>query len=188
MRPTRNRAPWARTVQHGVVWLAVLACAGCGLRVVTLVSPAPPMSHAQDGGLSPSPEPGTTKAAPPKPHPHAPPPAPSPDEPPRAQTPPGPKPSPLVISQAESQLNAGQFDEVIALLEPVLRTAPDDPDSIRLLRDAYNRRALARYGADRIEDAVADMARSLEIDPAQPDLRARLSLARERLDRLKSLR
>ena len=128
------------------------------------------MPPAQDGGLSPSPEPGTPKAAPPKPHPHA------------------PQPSPLVISQAESQLNAGQFDEVIVLLEPVLRTAPDDPDSIRLLRDAYNRRALARYGADRIEDAVADMARSIEIDPDQPDLRARLALARERLDRLKSLR
>lgn len=85
-------------------------------------------------------------------------------------------------------MNAGQLDEAIALLESAPRQERLSAKPSQLLREAYNRRALMRYGADRIEDAIADMTRSLEIDPSQTDLRAQLDRARERLDRIKALR
>ncbi|MEO5657337.1 MAG: tetratricopeptide repeat protein [Nitrospiria bacterium] len=94
--------------------------------------------------------------------------------------------SPVLLARAQSEFDAGRIDQAIALLESTPRSSPKSKSS-RLLRDAYNRRALTRYGADRIAEAIADMNRSLQIDPAQPEVRTQLARARERLERLKAL-
>jgi len=98
-----------------------------------------------------------------------------------------PKPPPASLAAAEAHLSAGRLDEAIALLEPASRGDHPNPKTTRLLRDAYNRRALVRYGTDRIQEAIADMTRSLDIDPAQEDIRAQLARARERWERIKAL-
>jgi tetratricopeptide (TPR) repeat protein len=91
------------------------------------------------------------------------------------------------LAEAEDHLSAGRLDEAIALLEPASRGDHPTPKAARLLRDAYNRRALVRYGADRIQEAIADMTQSLDIDPSQADIRAQLARARERWERIKTL-
>jgi tetratricopeptide (TPR) repeat protein len=98
-----------------------------------------------------------------------------------------PKPPPASLAEAEGHLSTGRLDEAIALLEPASRGDHANPKAARLLRDAYNRRALVRYGADRIQEAIADMTRSLDIDPSQEDIRAQLARARERWERIKAL-
>jgi tetratricopeptide (TPR) repeat protein len=110
--------------------------------------------------------------------------APAPEAP---REPAPPKPPPVSLAEAEAHLTAGRLDEAIALLEPASRGDHADPKAILLLRDAYNRRALVRYGADRIQEAIADMTRSLDIDPSQADIRSQRARARERWERIKAL-
>ena len=98
-----------------------------------------------------------------------------------------PKPPTVSLAEAEAHLSAGRLDEAIALLEPASRGDHANPKAARLLRDAYNRRALVRYGVDRIQEAIADMTRSLDIDPSQADIRTQLARARERWERIKAL-
>jgi tetratricopeptide (TPR) repeat protein len=98
-----------------------------------------------------------------------------------------PKPPPASLAAAEAHLSAGRLDEAIALLEPASRGDHPNPKTTRLLRDAYNRRALVRYGTDRIQEAIADMTRSLDIDPSQADIRAQRARASERWERVKAL-
>ena len=98
-----------------------------------------------------------------------------------------PKPPPVSLAEAEDHLSAGRWDDAIALLEPAARGDHPNPKTARLLRDAYNRRALVRYGTDRIQESIADMTRSLDIDPSQEDIRAQLARARERWERIKAL-
>ncbi len=129
------------------------------------------------------PKPAARESA--RPSPDAVPPRPSAPETPREPAP--PKPPPVSLAEAEDHLSAGRLDEAIALLEPASRGDHPNPKAARLLRDAYNRRALVRYGADRIQDAIADMTRSLDIDPSQADIRAQLARARERWERIKAL-
>lgn len=110
--------------------------------------------------------------------------APAPEAP---REPAPPKPPPVSLAEAEAHLTAGRLDDAITLLEPASRGDRVDPKAILLLRDAYNRRALVRYGADRIQEAIADMTRSLDIDPSQADIRAQRARARERWERIKAL-
>ena len=98
-----------------------------------------------------------------------------------------PKPPSVSLAEAEDHLSVGRLDEAIALLEPASRGNHPDTKTTRLLRDAYNRRALVRYGADQIQEAIADMTRSLDIDPSQADIRAQRARARERWERIKAL-
>jgi len=98
-----------------------------------------------------------------------------------------PKPPYVSLAEAEDHLSVGRLDEAIALHEPASRGNHPDTKTTRLLRDAYNRRALVRYGADRIQEAIADMTRSLDIDPSQADIRAQRARARERWERIKAL-
>jgi tetratricopeptide (TPR) repeat protein len=98
-----------------------------------------------------------------------------------------PKPSSVSLAEAEDHLSVGRLDEAIALLEPASRGDHPDTKTTRLLRDAYNRRALVRYGADQIQEAIADLTRSLDIDPSQADIRAQRARARERWERIKAL-
>jgi len=98
-----------------------------------------------------------------------------------------PKPPSVSLAEAEDHLSVGRLDEAIALLEPASRGNHPDTKTTRLLRDAYNRRALVRYGADRIQEAIADMTQSLDIDPSQADIRSQRARARERWERIKAL-
>ncbi len=98
-----------------------------------------------------------------------------------------PKPPPVSLAEAEDHLSAGRLDAAITLLEPAARGDHPNPKTARLLRDAYNRRALVRYGTDRIQEAITDMSRSLDIDPTQADIRAQLARARDRWERIKAL-
>lgn len=167
MQPTRS----ATAVRRGAsACLALIGCVGCGMQIVTVPD--------RDG-----PKPAARESA--RPSPDAVPPRPSAPETPREPVP--PKPPPVSLAEAEDHLSAGRLDEAIALLEPVSRGDHPNPKTARLLRDAYNRRALVRYGADRIQEAIADMTRSLDIDPSQADIRAQLARARERWERIKAL-
>jgi len=112
------------------------------------------------------------KPAPPKPAP--------PSQPPRT-------PDPARLAEALAHVDAGRLDEAIEILEAAYREAPSDAQTMRLLCDAYNRRAIARYSADRLEAALADLGRSLDINPDQPDIRMQRNLARERLQRLNAI-
>lgn len=152
--------------------LALIGCVGCGMQIVTVPD--------RDGR-----KPAARESARPSPTvipPNASTPAP---EAPREPAP--PKPPPVSLAEAEAHLSAGRLDEAIALLEPASHGDHPKPKAARLLRDAYNRRALVRYGADRIQESIADMTRSLDIDPSQTDIRAQLARARERWERIKAL-
>ena len=168
MRPTRSVTP---VLQRGAACLALIGCVGCGIQVVTTPPREGPQSTRESTRTAPD-------TVPPKPS------APS-SETPREPAP--PKPSTVSLAEAEAHLSAGQLDEAIALLEPASRGDHANPKAARLLRDAYNRRALVRYGTDRIQEAIADMTRSLDIDPSQEDIRAQLARARERWERIKAL-
>jgi len=150
----------ATTVRRGVsACLALIGCVGCGMQIVTVPD--------RDG-----PKPAARESA-------------RPSEAPREPAP--PTPPAVSLAEAEDHLSAGRLDEAIALLEPASRGDHPNPKAARLLRDAYNRRALVRYGVDRIQEAIADMTRSLDIDPSQEDIRAQLARARERWERIKAL-
>jgi tetratricopeptide (TPR) repeat protein len=131
------------------------------------------------------PKPAARESA--RPSPDAVPPKPSAPAPEAPREPAPPKPPPVSLAEAEDHLSAGRLDEAIALLEPASRGDHPNPKTARLLRDAYNRRALVRYGTDRIQESIADMTRSLDIDPSQEDIRAQLARARERWERIKAL-
>lgn len=155
--------------RSALVCVALLACTGCGLRIVT-VAPSSTSAPRQ-------PETAVTRPAPPI----------GSLSPPAPSVPREPDVSPVLLARAQSEFDAGRLDETIALLESTPRPNHPTSKSSRLLRDAYNRRALTRYGADRIAEAIADMNRSLQIDPAQPEVRTQLARARERLERLNAL-
>ncbi len=171
MRPTRSATP-VRVRLRGAACLALIGCVGCGIQIVTVPAREGPKPAARES-VRPSPD-----AVPPKP------PSPAPEA---TREPMPPTPSPAVIAEAEAHLDAGRLDEAIALLEPASRGDHPNPKAARLLRDAYNRRTLVRYGADRVQEAIADMTRSLDIDPSQEDIRAQLARARERWERVKAL-
>lgn len=163
--------------RSALICVALLTCTGCGVQIVT-VAPSSTAAPRQ-------PETAVTRPAPPSSA------APPIGSPPPAlsvpREPVTPDVSPVLLARAQSEFDAGRLDEAIALLDSKPRANYPTSKSSRLLRDAYNRRALTRYGADRIAEAIADMNRSLQIDPAQPEIRTQLARARERLDRLKAL-
>lgn len=84
-------------------------------------------------------------------------------------------------------LKAGRLDDAILTLESAYRGDSSDVQVSRLLTEAYNQRAVVRYSADRLEGAMADLQRSLEIDPTQAQIREQLTQARERLRRLHAI-
>ncbi len=169
MRPTRSAT---LVLPRGAAALALIGCVGCGMQIVTVPDRDGPKPAARESAR-PSPD-----AVQPKPS------APAPEAP---REPAPPKPPPVSLAEAEDHLSAGRLDEAIALLEPASRGDHPNPKTTRLLRDAYNRRALVRYGTDRIQESIADMTRSLDIDPSQEDIRAQLARARERWERIKAL-
>ena len=171
MRPTRSGTP-VRVRLRGAACLALIGCVGCGIQVVT----APPRE---------GPKPAARESA--RPSPDVVPPKPSSPAPEATREPAPPTPPPVSLVEAEAHLDAGRLDEAIALLEPSSRGDHPNPKAARLLRNAYNRRALARYGTDRIQESIADMTRSIDIDPSQEDIRAQLARARERWERVKAL-
>ncbi len=161
--------------------MTIMACAACGITVVTDTSrsPGPPTtSPVTDKPAKVSPRTPTTGPSKPAVKKS---PATESDERPAADAPPD------VLANAEAELESGRIDAAIAVLQSVPASDRATTTQGRLLRDAYNRRALIHYGADRIDDAINDMVRSLEIDPDQPDIRAQLARASERLDRIKTL-
>ena len=157
---------------RGAACLALIGCVGCGIQIVTIPDRDGPRPAARESAR-PSPD-----VVPPKLPATA-------IETPREPAP--PKPPPVSLAEATAHLDAGRLDEAIALLDPAYRDDRTNPKPARLLRDAYNRRALVRYGSDRIQEAIADMTRSLDIDPSQADIRAQLARARERWERIKAL-
>jgi cytochrome c-type biogenesis protein CcmH/NrfG len=55
------------------------------------------------------------------------------------------------------------------------------------LCEAYNQRAIDRYSDDHLEKAIADLRRSLELDPSQSEIRMQLTRAQARLNRLNAI-
>jgi tetratricopeptide (TPR) repeat protein len=84
-------------------------------------------------------------------------------------------------------LQAGRLDDAIRTLESAYRGDSPDVHVSRLLTEAYNQRAVVRYSTDRLEGAMADLQRSLEIDPTQDQIRTQLTQARERHRRLHAI-
>lgn len=84
-------------------------------------------------------------------------------------------------------LDAGRLDAAIQTLESAYRVAPRDTEASRLLCEAYNQRAVARYSNDNLEEAIADLRRSLELDPRQSEIRMQLTRAQTRLHRLNAI-
>ena len=169
MRPTRRVTP-VRVRLRGAAGLALIGCVGCGMQIVTVPDRDGPEPAARESART---APDAVRPRPPAPE--------------RPREPAPPKPPPVLLAEAKAHLSAGRLDKAIALLEPASRGNHPNPKTARLLRDAYNRRALVRYGADRIQEAIADMTRSLDIDPSQADIRAQLARARDRWERIQAL-
>lgn len=84
-------------------------------------------------------------------------------------------------------LKAGRLDAAIQTLESVYRVDPGDTEGSRLLCEAYNQRAVTRYSDDRLKEAIADLRRSLELNPSQSEVRMQLTRAQTRLNRLNAI-
>jgi tetratricopeptide (TPR) repeat protein len=95
--------------------------------------------------------------------------------------------SPRLRAAGLEHLKAGRLDDAILTLESAYRGDSSDVQVSRLLTEAYNQRAVVRYSADRLEEAMADLQRSIEIDPTQAQIRAQLTRTRERLRRLQAI-
>jgi Tfp pilus assembly protein PilF len=95
--------------------------------------------------------------------------------------------SPGLRAAGLKHLKAGRLDDAIRTLESAYRSDSSDVQVSRPLTEAYNQRAVVRYSADRLEGAMADLQRSIEIDPTQDQIRAQLTQARERLRRLHAI-
>lgn len=145
----------------GLLLALLLSGAGCGLQIVTTGPPA----------VLPAVPPAVPPAIP------------------RSDvTVPGSNPaSPGLRAAGLKHLKAGRLDEAIRTLESAYRGASRDVQVSHLLTEAYNQRAVVRYAGDRLEGAMADLQRSLEIDPTQARIRAQLTQARERLRRLHAI-
>lgn len=94
---------------------------------------------------------------------------------------------PRLRAEGIEHLKAGRLDDAILTLESAYRDASSDVQVSRPLTEAYNQRAIIRYSDDRLEGAMADLQRSIEIDPTQAQIRAQLTQARERLRRLHAI-
>jgi hypothetical protein len=95
--------------------------------------------------------------------------------------------SPRLRAAGLDHLKAGRLDDAIRTLESAYRGDSSDVQVSRPLTEAYNQRAIVRYSDDRLEGAMADLQRSIEIDPTQAQIRAQLTQARERLRRLHAI-
>lgn len=151
----------------GFLLALLLSSAGCGLHVATAPraqqSPAIPRVD-RDGARESGP------AA----------------VPPSANSPPSSNVASLRKGGRE-HLQAGRLDAAIQTLESAYRVAPGDAETGRLLCEAYNQRAVARYSDDHLEDAIADLRRSLELDPSQSEIHTQLTRAQARLHRLNTI-
>jgi tetratricopeptide (TPR) repeat protein len=154
----------------GLALALVLSGVGCGVQVVT----APPMPKPR---IAPVISPGERIA---------------PGEP-RATIPPRENPEPTppnvvpLIAAAREHLNAGRLDAAVQTMESAYQAAPGDAETSRWLCEAYNQRAVARYSDDHLRDAIADLQRSLELDPSQHEIRTQLTRAQSRLRRLSTI-
>jgi len=79
------------------------------------------------------------------------------------------------------------LDAAIQTLESAYHADPGDTEAGRLLCEAYNQRAVARYSDHHLEEAIADLRRSLELDPSQSEIRMQLTRAQVRLNRLNAI-
>lgn len=152
-----------RTNQAKAVLFLALLAPGCGLGVVTDSRPVlglPTQATTPPSSLTTTPPINNT--------------LPSPET----------KPGPVLLAEGAALLRAGLWNDAISVLESAHHTTPGDAETHRLLCEAYNRRAMTRYTTNQIEQAIADLTRSLELNPAQPDIRMQLGRAHERLQRL----
>jgi tetratricopeptide (TPR) repeat protein len=92
-----------------------------------------------------------------------------------------------LIAAAREHLNAGRLDAAVQAMESAYRAAPGDAETSRWLCEAYNQRAVARYSDDHLREAIADLQRSLELDPSQDEIRTQLTRAQSRLRRLSTI-
>jgi tetratricopeptide (TPR) repeat protein len=91
------------------------------------------------------------------------------------------------VAVGREHLKAGRLDDAIETIESAYRVAPGDTEASRLLCEVYNQRAVARYSDNHLQGAIADLQRSLELDPGQSEIRMQLTRARVRLDRLNAI-
>lgn len=151
----------------GLLFALFLSSTGCALQAAT--APAPQKSPATprvDGD-------GSRKSG-------------------AAAAPPTAKPPPssnvaALRGAGREHLQAGRLDAAIQTLESAYRAAPGDTEASRLLCEAYNQRAIARYSDDNLEAAIADLRRSLDLDPSQSEIRIQLARAQARLHRLNAI-
>ncbi len=85
------------------------------------------------------------------------------------------------------QFEKGHLDAALDLLEESHQIAPNDRRLIRELPKVYNRRALKYYREEKLALAVADLKRSLEIDPDQREIRTQLKQVKTRMGLLKKI-
>lgn len=151
----------------GLLLALFLSSAGCGLQVAT--APRPQKSPAtprvdRDGSR----ESGAATAPP-------------------TSSPPSSSNAASLRGAGREHLQAGRLDAAIRTLESAYRAEPGDTEAGRLLCEAYNQRAVDRYSDDRLEEAIADLRRSLELDPSQSEVRLQLTKAQARLHRLNAI-
>lgn len=150
----------------GLALALLLSGVGCGVQVVTASKTpvAPSLSPEKRNGPG---EPRTTT-------------------PPRGSPEPAPNVASLIAAGRE-HLNAGRLDAAVQAMESAYRAAPSNAETSRWLCEAYNQRAVARYSNDHLTEAIADLQRSLELDPSQHEIRTQLTRAQSRLRRLSTI-
>jgi tetratricopeptide (TPR) repeat protein len=81
----------------------------------------------------------------------------------------------------------GFFDEAVNNMEQAYEVDPADPMIIDQLTIVYNRRALKYYREEKLNLAVEDLKRSLQIKPEQAEIQNQLTQVERRLGLLKKI-
>ena len=85
------------------------------------------------------------------------------------------------LAQIEGRLGAGAFEQVLSDLQALHRMAPGDARVASRLARLLQQRGLIRYGQGDVAQAIADLGRAVELDPAMPSARVLLELASREL-------
>lgn len=85
------------------------------------------------------------------------------------------------LAQIEARLAAGEPDQVLGDLVALLHQAPADTRVTMRLARLLQQRGLVRYGTGHLAEAVADLQRATELDPALESARVLYRLAAKEL-------
>lgn len=143
------------------------------------LSPSPALPPAGSDAADPA-GPAAATVAPPSPPEAA---APNPPESPKAAEPARPAPRALPpglpaaevaaeLASVERLLRQGERRRALASLDALARACPADDDVARRLVTLLRQRALLSYGSGRLDDALSDWRRILEVEPDNEEARA----------------